>query len=224
MRRFWKDILKAGDKLKIKAFFENIGQLEMNTSIIDVSPRKNRNYIVIKVPNSSGQLIPLILGMNIEIFKEEEAGIYQFKGIVLDKLNYEEIKTSYIISVPEYIERSDRRSLKRLDINLDMNFKINRPNSEIQNGVTIDISGGGFSFITKTNKLKNGDIIIANIVFDNFELKEERCKIIRGPIEKSNDISLYSAMFLEIKPSTQDKIVGFIFRKEIEISKKEQRG
>jgi c-di-GMP-binding flagellar brake protein YcgR len=224
MKKFWKDVLKAGNKLKIRTSFENIGQLEMNTSIIDISPRRNRNYIVIKAPNSSGQLIPLTLGMNIEIFKEEGAGIYQFKGIVLDKLNYEEIKTSYMISVPEYIERADRRSLKRLDINLDINFKTNRPNDMVEKGVTIDISGGGFSFITKNNKLKKGDIITVNILFDDFELKDERCKITRGPTKKPNNIFLYSAMFLEIKPYIQDRIVGFIFRKEIEMSKKDQRG
>ncbi len=221
MIKSWREVLKAGDRLIITAYFENIGKLSMNTTIIDVSPRKNRDYIVITTPNTTGQLIPLILGMTIRISKEEGAGIYEFKGVVLDKLNYQEVKTSYIVSVPKSIEKKDRRTLKRLDINLDLEFKLNRGNEDFQRGVTMDISGGGFSFITKNGDLKKNDEILVNIYFDNFELKLERCKIARGPIKTQENIFLYSAMFVDIKTYLQDRIVGFIFRKEIEMNKKE---
>jgi c-di-GMP-binding flagellar brake protein YcgR len=221
MKKYWKEILKPGDKLKIKARFENLGQIEMSATVIDVSPRRIKKYIVINSPNASGQLIPLILGMNINIIKEEGVGIYSFVGVVLDKLNYEEIKTSYMISVPEFIEKTDRRNLKRLDINLEMKFKENGTNEDMKKGVTLDISGGGLSFISKYNGLKREDEIIVNIRFDNFELKLQRCKITRGPINKGNGVYSYSCKFLDIKTKLQDRIIGFIFRKEIEMSKSE---
>ena len=221
MRKFWKEVLKPGDKLKIKARFENLGQIEMSATVIDVSPRRTKKYIVINSPNASGQLIPLILGMNINIIKEEGVGIYSFIGVVLDKLNYEEIKTSYMISVPEFIEKTDRRTLKRLNVNLEMEFKTNGTNENMKKGVTLDISGGGVSFITKYNGLKIDDEIIVNIEFDNFELKLQRCRITRGPINKENGAYLYSCKFMDIKTKLQDRVIGFMFRKEIEISKSE---
>ena len=154
MKKYWKDILKAGDQLKITGYFENLGKITMNTHIIDVSPRRNRLYIVITTPNASGQLIPLILGMTVNISKDIGDGTYSFKSIVLDKMNYEEIKTSYMMSVPDYIEKTDRRNLKRLDINLELQFKSSETNNKFVKGVTLDISGGGFSFITKFKELK----------------------------------------------------------------------
>lgn len=125
------------------------------------------------------------------------------------------------------IIRVQRRSFVRVELPLSLIVTaIHRDGEELPlsegTGYTIDLSGGGMSFILNQDiALTIGDIIIATLTLQDPGRKpvevEMRAVIVRnsGPAQEKHVI--HSARFTDIAPTVQQKLIQLVFRRQIEI-------
>lgn len=218
--------LKLSVDLKINQQIEIIDDEITYKSIVQ---DMNKDGLFISYPIHHNKPLLIHSGSVIEFFITTEKDIVKCKSIVLGKKKEENINL-LVLSLPEVIERVQRREYFRLPITMpikyyglpkDRFYKSLRdvPSgyfSRLINSVSVDISGGGIKIVT--NEIHNqGDYIIISI-----NVPQEiniLCSVVR--IEQSEEKNKYklALKYEGIEEKTRDKIIQFIFNKLREQSK-----
>ncbi len=142
------------------------------------------------------------------------------------------ILPSFQVRAPrkEQIVRVQRRSFARVELPLSLVVMVvpksddERPTVE-GTGYTIDVSGGGMSFILNQDiALASGDGIVARLTLPDSARKmvevEVAAVIIRSAVPDRDRRLVYSARFTDIAPAVQQRFVQLVFRRQIEIRDK----
>ena len=186
--------------------------------------------ITVAIPMQKGEIVPLRSGTIVSVVFFDDLAVYEFQAKITR--SWQDGIPVLIMPVPAKIKRIQRRSFVRLEVLLPLRIYIDdkNGNSILINAQTADISGGGARVsISKRNleaivefagggnafgcKLK-----MELVIRDKLDEAEQIVEFIGGIIrhgEKSGDHWL-AICFDEISERHRDKIISFIFKKQLE--------
>ncbi len=125
------------------------------------------------------------------------------KNMISSTISTIDCNNCIVVENNEAVPVEQKREFVRVLSNLS--FKIILKNETFK-ADCINISAGGVAFLFDDFKLNNGDEI--DILFDNrYFQKEIRC---RAKIVKAS-LNNYSAKFIDLPPSDEDKIMKYVF-------------
>lgn len=204
-------IRKTGIKTKQQSFFSKIQEI-----IPD-------DQIVITFPIESGKVIPLETDYEYYLCIYTSKGLYRCESVVTNrsKTNHMFLAT---LKIKTKMQKYQRRQYYRLDCVLSFHYK-NEENEVWNQGVILDISGGGIRF-TSNSQLVQQEQIVCHIQL-NFE-DEQKHLYVTGTIIDCNIIdfnaNIYETRvsFDTISNEAREMVIRFIFEEERKRRKKEK--
>ncbi len=161
------------------------------------------------------------VGEKINVFYWDSMAQYAFEARVINR------KGGVIptITLERYseVQRMQRRSYFRIPAMFRVVFNIERDGQsaelQLNEGQTLDISGGGMLLSTNV-QLELGDNLPLRLY-----LPDHECMVATGRVERLEYLEsagLYRAgiVYVTIHENDRDKIIAFVFKKEIELRKK----
>ncbi len=206
--------LKVGDKLEIQLRADTNRESPLIVSqVVDIKGDR----IFISNPMKQGMIYNLRNGQRIKvIFYREEKGIFRFSAEVKSKI--ENNLTIYEITPADQAEKIQRRYFFRFEVVKRVLIK-EKDEIEAHQAVTKDISGGGMKVYSK--KSYGLGTKVACRVF----LHEEEETYVTGEVVRCEfDLELREYIlginFTDIRESTRNRIISFIFEKQRLLRKK----
>lgn len=177
-------------------FLTKIADMDENHEHLDLHlPMENRQYVIARG------------GEHVKVSVKKEDGIYCFKAKILFRAlePYAHIRVDF----PTKMVKEQRRQFFRMPINLIIAIKKDGEEKAKQ-GVSIDLSGGGFCLISRGIYSKN------EIVTMDFELtngiKFEGVKaIVRWQVKKVENQFEYGIEFADIDAKIRDQLIAYLF-------------
>lgn len=177
-------------------FLTKISDIDENYETLDLNlPMENRQYVVARG------------GEQVKVSVKKDDGIYCFKG----KIKFRSLDPYAHIRVefPKKLVKEQRRQFFRMPVNLMIVMK--KENEEnIKQGVSIDLSGGGFCLISRVLFEKN-DIVIMNFELTNGTKVEELRGIVKWRVNKSENQYEYGIEFLNIDNKLREQLISYLF-------------
>lgn len=181
-----------------------------------------KDIIILAAPIKKSFVVPLTINTEIQVNYFYQNAVYSFDTYILSR----ESSPLPLLEVikPSEVKRIQRRNFVRFDVKLPLKVgllaeNLNNPLAEIC-AKTIDISGGGLSFISKDKFEKDGEITL-EIELPDMGLVNAVGKVVRvGKKENNNNEFIYSVGFIFIDEFDRDKIVKYIFNKQREFRAK----
>lgn len=199
----------AGFKLIVNSKVEIIIGEEVWKSVIqDV----NDESFFISIPMEKGEYIKFNNGSTLLIHNYIKDGNYLHKFTCKVKGRAKSGLTPlYELSLPEKVERIQRREFVRINVVAPIEYKIEKnEDNKFLKGILLDISGGGLRFATD-NKINVGEVIELKLRDINTEdeiLIKGQC--VRGNKE-SNGQYICAVRYYEISDKIREKIIESIF-------------
>ena len=176
----------------------------------------NSQNLVIAMPMSKGQPILLHSGSKFFIRLVLHNAAYQFTCVFIDK-RIQPIPI-WIVSLPHDIKRIQQRAFVRIDTALPVQWQVITTLEDVPiiKSVTKDISGGGVRLISK-QPIRLGTKLKVTIDFPEVGPLDILCEVVRVEQPKS-DLPIFwvGTKFLDLAESTRNKIIKFIFKKQLE--------
>lgn len=252
----FKDIASVGDKLemvKINNQGNIVNESKRHVSV--VYELDETDYVSIAIPIENSRLVPLEIGTYYIIYVYSKTGLYQCKAKVISKFRIQSAYAAQIQIISD-LEKQQRRQFFRLDMVQDMSFRILMEDEwdEIkklydsfidktsiqesieqlqtknmyrwQEGVMVDISGGGMKFNSK-EVCKEDDILQVKFLLET-ESGPKKLLLYARVIncsEAKNLPKVYSkrVAFIKMKRDEREAIIRYIFEKERKRRNKENR-
>ena len=182
-----------------------------------------KDEIRITIPTLKGVPFPVYQNMEVEISFINEKGRFSFKtkvlGRIIDKIPLIQVKK------PDIIVRKELRKYFRVGARLkirfrSINYKITDGQPDIQrtehSAIIKDISGGGFRFVTDAEITVGQAIELFEI--EGIDVKSDIiCRVVS--IYNNTDKTEAGAEYVSIKELDRDKIVKYVFQRQIELRK-----
>lgn len=185
--------------------------------------------IVINAPIRGNKYYNLHPGKNIEFYAIINKEYFRYRAIVLGKKREGNLEF-ILLTVPELIEKVQRREYYRQSILMDAKYKLlpegevytqlkSVPKSYFEDMVktsTIDISGGGMKILASKNIPRGSYVIV------NFSIPEEiemLCVVTRSEEDKIYKNHKIGLKFIGIDIKLRERIIRFIFAKAREHAK-----
>ncbi len=178
--------------------------------------------VVASPPVADGSAALVKVGNKIHMFYWDSMAQYAFEAKVIASANGK--APTITLEKCSEVQRMQRRSYFRIQARLRVVFNIERDDDESTEpqhyeGQTLNVSGGGMLLSTNT-KLDVGD----NLPLKLYLSEQEHIKA-TGRVERIEYLGakgLYRAgiVFVMIYENDRDKVIAFVFKKEIELRKK----
>lgn len=232
--------VKPGDKLDVIPIVErgpkDGGKTQYRTKVYDVV---SDDEVKLNMPMDGTKLILLPVGKEYELCFYTDSGLYQCFATVKDRYKSNNV---FVVSMEltSGLRKFQRREYYRLNCVLDMKcteLDVNDASSftspvefvetdfTMQDGVIVDISGGGIRFISNTKFNPETKIMFS------FELmigaKEVKFKslgriLVSNEIENRPDNFENRVQFIDMPADERESIIRYIFEEERKIRRKEK--
>jgi c-di-GMP-binding flagellar brake protein YcgR len=201
---------------------------DQETYICIVQDIKDKG-IIINVPISGNKYYNMHPGKTIEFYAIINKEFYRYSAIVLGKKREGSLEF-ILLTIPELIEKIQRREYFRLSILMDVKYNL-LPGGQVYTSLrnvsktyledmvkasTIDISGGGIKIVT-SQMIPRGSYIILNMSIP--EEIDILCIATRSEEDKIHKNFRIGLKFLGADVKTREKIIRFIFAKAREHAK-----
>lgn len=176
--------------------------------------------IYISMPTEKGRAIPLIANTRLHISYVMDMGRFSFKSMVEDR-----IKTplpNLIISYPDAVFREELRTFFRVETRIPIKILVPVKSEndilthKLFDAKAVDISGGGLRLFADVPAYKDSiiDVFLMGTVekLDQIKAQVMRCR----RVEDKYEIGL---KFLELSATDRDKIIKYVFKRQIEMRK-----
>lgn len=207
-----------GDKVEVSRLRFNPNRNHNNEKVyVSIVQDINEDEIIISAPIENGRIIPLDVGKSYTLSVYTKGGLYTCESSV--KNRYKKNQLHFIVmEVTSIMEKSQRRQYFRLGCILSILFADINENEDVWNeGLIVDISGGGLRFTSKSKIDSNSmlkckiELSVNNKVYD-MELKG---KVILSDIVDFDTMKYETRiMFDDISDEDREKIIKFIFEEE----------
>ncbi|SEF47734.1 c-di-GMP-binding flagellar brake protein YcgR, contains PilZNR and PilZ domains [Caloramator fervidus] len=182
----------------------------------------NENFLLIDVPTAGNRYFITYPGRVIEFYVPNEKDVTKCRSIVLGKKRENNIEM-LIISLPDIVERVQRREYFRLPISMEVSYVTLPPGKKFLNlkdvpslyfeqlnkALTLDISGGGIKILAKEKaQVGSNVLLILNIPEEVILLTT----VVRVE-EAENKFFRLALKYENIDEKTRDIIIRFIFNK-----------
>ncbi len=158
-----------------------------------------------------------------------DGAVYHFKSTMLMRTKVDQLPAMLLrLPEPSQITRLQRRSFVRVEVALQLSILRIRPNDasplSTGNGMTYDLSGGGLSFRPlDAMEIAHGDQITVKFGLPNDQEKvlpiSAKGHVVRLAHDEYNRL-LYCINFEQLSPSGQQRIIQYVFRRQIELRSK----
>lgn len=174
---------------------------------------KNANELCVLIPYNDGNLVPIGIGVEVEILIASDAAAHKFQSKVINRIK--EPVPQLILEMPDKEDfiKIQRRKYFRLDVKREVLYrradKDWEPKEEdFTETSTIDISGGGIKMVLK-EELPND--IFLELMLDIPAI--EGVKIISRTVRKYElpDGKAIGVEFLDINHRSRDALMGWLF-------------
>lgn len=177
-------------------FLTKIADMDDKHDHLDLHlPMENRQYVIARG------------GEFIKVSVKKDDGIYCFKT----KIHFRSLEPyAYIrVDFPTKMTKEQRRQFFRMPVNLMIAIKKDGEEKPKQ-GVSIDLSGGGFCLISRGDYKKN-EIVLMDFELTN-GLKIEGLKaIVKWQVKKVEHQYEYGVEFLDIDSKTREQLISYLF-------------
>ena len=177
-------------------FLTKIADMDENHEHLDLHlPMENRQYVIARG------------GDFIKVSVKKDDGIYCFKT----RIHYRALEPyAYIrIDFPTKMTKEQRRQFFRMPVNLMISLKKDGEEKAKQ-GVSIDLSGGGFCLISRGDYKKN-DIVLMDFELTN-GLKFEGVKtLVRWQVKKVEHQFEYGLEFVDLDIKIREQLIAYLF-------------
>ena len=234
--------LSIGDKLEIELVTDKTedstdsGRKTYRSELYDIV---SEDQIKIAMPTEQMKVILLPVDGEYSFCFYTRSGLYQCIGRVIERYKSDSLFV-LVVELVTGLQKYQRREYYRLNCVLDMKSKQidekemeTSPNQLIfmdtdltfDNGVMVDISGGGARFISKV-KYPKGALIRFNFsLFVNGSLNEYKLigKVLKSrELENKPDNFEHRVMFVNIENDDRESIIRYIFEEERKIRRRER--
>lgn len=177
-------------------FLTKISDIDENHETLDLNlPMENRQYIIARN------------GEQVKVSLKKDDGLYCFKA----KIKYRALNPYAHIRVefPKKLIKEQRRQFFRMPVNLMIVMK-KEDEGNVKQGVSIDLSGGGFCLISRALFEKN-DIITMDFDLTNGTKVEEIRGIVKWRVSKSENQYEYGIEFLSLDNKLREQLISYLF-------------
>lgn len=177
--------------------------------------------VVTSPPVAGDSTAPVRVGEKINVFYWDSMAQYAFEAKVIAR--QEGLTPTITLEKSSEVQRMQRRSYFRIQARLRVVFVVegDDQSAELQSdeGQTLNISGGGMLLSTNA-KLELGDALALKLY-----LSEQEHTVATGRVERLEYLAsknLYRAgiVYVGIYENDRDKIIAFVFKKEIDLRRK----
>lgn len=234
--------VNVGDRIDIESIVNNNNSAvatERKTYKSQVFDIESEDRIKVAMPMEQGRVILLPVDEEYNLCFYTPSGLYQCLGRVADRYKTNNIFV-LVMDLTTDIRKYQRREYYRLNCVLDMkSTMINQKDVEqfsekvhfidtditFDNGIMVDISGGGARFISKVKYPKDSNILFAFKLFVNDSLTEYK---LIGKVLLSQEIEgrpgeyEHRIMFVNIMNDDRESIIKYIFEEERKIRRREK--
>jgi len=177
-------------------FLTKISDIDESYETLDLNlPMENRQYVIARN------------GEQVKVSLKKDDGIYCFKA----KIKYRSLDPYAHIRVefPKKLIKEQRRQFFRMPVNLMIAMK-KEDEEKARQGVSIDLSGGGFCLISRGVFEKN-DIVTMDFDLTNGTRVEEIRGIVKWRVNKSENQYEYGIEFLNLDNKLREQLISYLF-------------
>jgi len=205
--------IEVGDKIELEV--QQLMGEKQEKYISKIQDVSDTGEITILAPMESGRIITLELNQNYGMCVYTSNGLYRCEVAVTERIRDDKL---YLIKleVQSALQKYQRRQYYRLDCMLTFHYKDDH-NGEWQEGIILDISGGGIRFTSKKQLLDKKGVI--NHLQLNYDQEESHLYLSGVIVDSSNlraqdNIYENRVVFDEITIEEREIIIKFIFEEE----------
>ena len=177
-------------------FLTKISDIDESHETLDLNlPMENRQYVIARN------------GEQVKVSVKKDDGIYCFKA----KIQYRALEPYAHIRVefPKKMIKEQRREFFRMPVNLMIALK-KEDEEKSKQGVSIDLSGGGFCLTSRALFEKN-DIVIMNFDLTNGTRIDDLKGIVKWRVNKSENKYEYGVEFLNLDNKLREQFISYLF-------------
>lgn len=205
--------IEVGDKIELEV--QQLMGEKQEKYVSKIQEVSEIGEIIILAPMESGRIVTLELNQNYGMCVYTSKGLYRCEVEVTERLRDDHL---YLIKleVQSALQKYQRRQYYRLDCMLTFHYK-DDSNGNWQEGIILDISGGGIRFTSQKKLLDRKGVI--NHLQLNYE-QEEYHLYLSGVIVDSSNLRIQDniyenrVVFDEITIEEREIIIKFIFEEE----------
>jgi c-di-GMP-binding flagellar brake protein YcgR len=179
--------------------------------------------IIVALPPVDNAAVMVHVGDIINVFYWDSMAQYAFEAKVINR--QDGVTPTITLEKHSEVQRMQRRSYFRIQTGLRVVFSVERDDDDesaepqYYEGLTLNISGGGMLLSTSV-KLEMGDTLLIKLY-----LSEQEYMVATGRVERleylaSKDLYRAGIIYVAIHENDRDKIIAFVFKKEIDLRKK----
>jgi Predicted glycosyltransferase len=174
---------------------------------------EEEGFFYINLPVCDGEYLFFVEGQRLSMLFNDENNIYRFETTV-EKRTIVNQMPLYKLAIPETYEKVQRRDFVRIEFVQNLKYvrlsdKNEELDTEYNNALLLDISGGGLRMKSKEKNSTN-DRVMINISFEN-DVVNIIGTIVR--VSKSEDKEyIYGVKFDDSQKSSREKIVKIVFK------------
>lgn len=207
-------------KLKVNQNFELVvkkGPFKGNylSKIADIGDK----YIKVTMPFVRGEIVPLRMGLDLEMYFTGEMAAYSYSTKTIDR-EFEQVPI-LILSYPQKKKRIQRREYFRLEVKEEMSYRLLNsdlePISDMKQATTIDISGGGVKLVSKEN-IPNGTLLEIYLKITTLENTPIISRVVN--IFDLPEGTAVGVKFIEIANHVREDIISWLFDYQRELRRK----
>lgn len=223
--------IKTGDRVIISS--PQSGYLDGNIYSTHVEEVKDKNIVQILAPIALNQIVNLPTKCILEFLFITQSARYRFDGVVEGRTregNFNFVNIKLVSAGVKIQERSFFRFVYTMDFKFTLFNPENGENksespenesesatSEPQNGIILDISGGGIRFVSNFEMPEGAQVRAVLLLNDEYIVAVGKV-IEQGSNSSETYKYLYRLQFMYMTSSDQEKIVQFISKEQRKVS------
>lgn len=210
----YQDYIKINKLIEIEINIDK-GNLEQKEVFASRIEDMRRDAIIVAAPYKKGTVVPVPVGEEVQIRIGKDGTYYLFHTKVTGRIAGHQPVLQ--LSLPLKITKIQMRNWVRVDTNLPVLYRLAGTENEFIEANAIDISGGGICMLSN-DRIEKDTLLEVEITFpDKFVLKTNG--IVTRCLDE-NKIIRVGVCFQEINERNQERIVGYVFKKQREHIKK----
>lgn len=234
--------VNVGDKLELETIEglndEGVSQERKNyrSVLYDIV---SEDQVKIAMPMEQGKVILLPVDGEYNLCFYTKSGLYQCLARVIDRYKTDNLFI-LLMELTTDIMRYQRREYYRLNCVLDMKCReitdgdVSSLSERVRfldtditfnDGIMVDISGGGARFISRTRYAKNSSIMFVFSLYVNGKLTEYKSVgkvLLSERLENRDDEYEHRIQFVNIMNDDRESIIKYIFEEERKIRRREK--
>lgn len=196
-------ILKIGKLVDMEVINEIYNGEYFSTKIADMDDE----HLYIHLPISNKQYVSARNDDIVKIVLKMKDGLYSFRSQVIYRTlePYAHIK----ITKPKKLNKEQRREYFRMPVNIVINY-CKEEEEKKKTAVSIDLSGGGFCFLSK-NGIEINDVLSFDFQLTNGKKYNHIKGIVKWKVEKLDKQYEYGIEFINLEKKDREDLISYLF-------------